>query len=322
MHKISIIIPIYNAEKYLGRCVDSILSQTFTDFEVLLIDDGSPDSSPAICDEYAKRDPRVRVFHKPNGGVSSARNLGLDNAKGEWITFIDADDYITKDLLYDYILDSDSSDLVIQGFSHNKDFDVSLPNQILDGEDLIDKFIDIDSEIKGFVWNKLYRRDIIKNNNIKFDENISMIEDLLFNIIFVKHCKSVRILNKINYVYFRHPKAACYKQHPFSSLSNTVFAFCEFYKNNEFANRQAFIKNKFIIYLFGLDVLRLAYKEQIDYKTRIKFIKYLKDFILPNKNIKFPNTTKHNKIINQFILHFSPAITDKLLIFAQKIMLK
>lgn len=93
MPKISVIVPVYNAEKYLHRCVDSILAQTFTDFELLLINDGSKDSSGVICDEYAAKDPRVRVFHKENGGVSSARNLGLDNAKGEWVVFMDSDDF-------------------------------------------------------------------------------------------------------------------------------------------------------------------------------------------------------------------------------------
>ena len=96
---ISIITPVYNAEKYLRCCIDSIIAQTFTDFELLLIDDGSKDKSGAICDEYAAKDARIRVFHKENGGVSSARNLGLDNAKGEWITFIDSDDWVKQDYL-------------------------------------------------------------------------------------------------------------------------------------------------------------------------------------------------------------------------------
>ena len=91
---ISVIVPVYNAEKYLSRCIDSILVQTFTCFELLLVDDGSTDCSGRICDEYAKRDTRIRVIHKENGGVSSARNLGLDNAKGEWICFCDSDDLL------------------------------------------------------------------------------------------------------------------------------------------------------------------------------------------------------------------------------------
>ena len=96
--KISVIIPVYNAESTLRRCVDSVLAQTFTDFECLLINDGSKDKSGEICDEYAIRDSRVRVFHKENGGVSSARNVGLDNATGEWIAFVDSDDWVGRNI--------------------------------------------------------------------------------------------------------------------------------------------------------------------------------------------------------------------------------
>ena len=125
---ISVIVPVYNTEPYLRRCVDSILSQTFTDFELLLIDDGSTDRSDAICDEYAVKDERVRVFHKENGGVSSARNLGLDEAKGEWITFVDSDDELLKnalDILYSNI--SSNAALIIsntrfEGFISRKTF--------------------------------------------------------------------------------------------------------------------------------------------------------------------------------------------------------
>lgn len=102
--KISIIVPIYKIERYLRQCIESILAQTFTDFELLLIDDGSPDECPTICDEYTKKDTRIRVFHKPNGGLTSARNYGLYNAKGEWIMHIDGDDWIEPHTLKNYIM--------------------------------------------------------------------------------------------------------------------------------------------------------------------------------------------------------------------------
>ena len=103
--KISVIVPVYNVEQYLPRCIDSILAQTFTDFELLLIDDGSTDNSGKICDEYAKKkDTKIRVWHKENGGVSSARNMGLDFAKGEYIQFIDSDDFIEKICLKLFII--------------------------------------------------------------------------------------------------------------------------------------------------------------------------------------------------------------------------
>src|SRR5690606_27364966 len=113
MPKVSVIIPVYNAEKYLRECLDSVLAQTFTDFEVLLINDGSTDASGKICDEYAEKDSRIKVFHKENGGVSSARNLGLDNAKGEWISFVDSDDTIEQETLA--TLANEVKDLDIDG---------------------------------------------------------------------------------------------------------------------------------------------------------------------------------------------------------------
>ena len=112
---ISIIIPVYNTEKYLRRCIESVLSQSFTDFELILVDDGSKDSSPQICDEYASQDKRVRVIHKVNGGVSAARNDGLDIAKGEYVTFIDSDDWVEREYLQS-LYDKRSLDFVIGNF--------------------------------------------------------------------------------------------------------------------------------------------------------------------------------------------------------------
>ena len=124
MHpKISVIVPVYKVEKDLHRCVDSILAKTFTDFELLLINDVSPDNCAAICDEYALKDSRVRVFHKENGGVSSARNIGLEKARGEWIAFCDSDDYVTPNWLESFeIAINKKLDFAVQGRYHIDDF--------------------------------------------------------------------------------------------------------------------------------------------------------------------------------------------------------
>lgn len=117
MPKISIIVPVYNVEKYLEKCVRSILAQTFTDFELILVDDGSPDSSGAMCDQFAEQDQRVKVIHKENGGLSDARNAGIEIATGEYLGFVDSDDYIADDmyeLLYTNIVKEDA-DLSICG---------------------------------------------------------------------------------------------------------------------------------------------------------------------------------------------------------------
>ena len=117
---VSIIIPVYNVEKYLAECIESVLKQTYQNIEILLIDDGSPDNSGKICDEYEEKDSRVRVIHKENGGVSSARNVGLEQANGEYITFIDSDDFVSESYIEElYIaLENGNSDLAFCKYNH------------------------------------------------------------------------------------------------------------------------------------------------------------------------------------------------------------
>ena len=120
----SAILPVYNVEKYLEECVESFLRQTFSDFEVILVDDGSKDSSPAICDEYAKNDSRVKVIHKENGGQSTARNVGLEKAEGQYIVYLDSDDFITSDTFFEDIynkIQETDSDIVL--YKYSKFFD-------------------------------------------------------------------------------------------------------------------------------------------------------------------------------------------------------
>ncbi len=200
--KISVIVPVYKAEKYLHRCVDSILAQKFTDFELILVNDGSPDNSGAICDEYAQKDSRVRVFHKENGGVALARNLGLDNAKGEWITFIDADDYIEDGFLY--IPDSAQDDLLIQNYKviEGENYDVKFENSIIPPTQ-IQEFINqnIDKLWLRTPWSKFFKREIIYKNKIKFTEGVKIGEDTIFVLDYLYYTKSVRYMASASYVY-------------------------------------------------------------------------------------------------------------------------
>ena len=201
--KISVIVPVYNVEQYLSRCIDSILAQTFTDFEVLLIDDGSTDNSGKICDEYAERDSRIRVFHKENGGVSSARNLGLDNAQGEWIFYIDSDDYLDisaldciapyclpKDIdliLFDYYIDYKSHKYyTYQTYYVDK---IKQINEILNGK------------VEGYVWNKVIRKSLLTKNDIKFPEKINLWEDMAMVIKLFYFASNVKLLKQGLYHY-------------------------------------------------------------------------------------------------------------------------
>lgn len=177
---ISVIVPVYNTEKYLHRCIDSVLAQTFPDFELLLIDDGSTDSSGAICDEYAAKDGRVRVFHKENGGVSSARNLGLDNAQGEWITFVDSDDYLESQYLQRFDINNANVDfhcahIQVEGWDEWQS--IPLKDKIWDD---FPKFLTENLRRLNFPFAKLFRLSIIRRENIRFDVQIRYGEDTLF----------------------------------------------------------------------------------------------------------------------------------------------
>ena len=180
---VSIIVPIYKAEKYLHRCIDSILAQSYADFELLLINDGSPDSCGAICDKYATKDSRIRVFHKENGGVSSARNLGLENAFGEWITFIDADDYVHPRFL-ESLYAKHRGDFVVGSFQlvgSKEKWNGIIEDSYYDKTSLRKKIIDISLAIHFYTpWAKLYSKNIIDNNHLRFDERMRSGEDWLF----------------------------------------------------------------------------------------------------------------------------------------------
>lgn len=190
---ISIIVPVYNAEKFIHRCIDSILAQTFTDWELLLIDDGSKDNSGAICDEYAAKDERIRVSHKENGGVSSARNKGLEVAKGDYLMFLDSDDALNKDtcaLLINY-QNEICADCVIFG-SKQESGTLWIPEEEKIYESLNVFKRDFEklllSELLSPVWNKLYRRKLIRSY---FPADMSFGEDLVFCLNYLRQCEKI-----------------------------------------------------------------------------------------------------------------------------------
>lgn len=222
---ISIIVPVYKAEKFLHRCVDSILDQSYTDFELLLINDGSPDNSGAICDEYAAKDSRVRVFHKENGGVSSARNLGLDNAKGEWVAFVDSDDWIDPIYLEKLIKDI-NSDWVIGGY-------VGIPG----GEKCSTKDCSYDKNSFGMLieqhqkdlirspWGSLLKLSIIRDNNISFDSKVRLGEDTIFNYQYLYYCESIKTISACNYFYYIGNEGISFNQKYELSLHEVQYIF-------------------------------------------------------------------------------------------------
>ena len=183
---ITVIVPVYNIEKYLRECIDSIRSQTYRNLEIILVDDGSTDSSGEICDMYSQIDPRIRVTHKENGGLSDARNAGLDTAKGEWVLFVDADDYIPAEACATYIecISNIEADVVISKeikYSDNKKCRIEGAKAIGDGlkvltseEAVLAVYYRI---LPIYAWGKLYRKEILKD--IRFEKN-RLFEDIFW----------------------------------------------------------------------------------------------------------------------------------------------
>lgn len=203
---VTIIVPVYNAQEYLHRCIGSILEQSFVDFELLLINDGSKDNSGVICDEYAAKDERIRVFHKENGGVSSARNVGLDNAMGTWVAYVDSDDWVAKDYLKNLVGHAKIGvDLVISFPTYiHTDGSSSKPNylpKLVDENNFEDIFVEHSMHQNTSPWSKLFRREIIESGSIRFCEEMHIGEDLLFLYTYMLSTAKIYISSDTDYFY-------------------------------------------------------------------------------------------------------------------------
>jgi len=204
--KVSVIVPVYNAEKYLHRCVDSLLAQSFTDFEVLLVDDGSPDHSGEICDAYARKDSRVKVFHKENGGVSSARQCGLDNAVGEYTIHVDPDDWVKPDMLeelYNKAKEEDA-DMVICDY-YLDGIQRKYVNQRPSSCDYQKVLYDLMfRKLHGSLWNKLIRRTCYKTYDVRLPKGLDYCEDVITLVQLWKNSIKITYVNKAFYYYDQH----------------------------------------------------------------------------------------------------------------------
>lgn len=242
---ISVIVPIYKVQDYLDECIESIISQTYSNIEVILVDDGSPDRCPQMCDEWAKRDSRIRVVHKKNGGLSSARNAGLDVAKGEYISFVDSDDFICKDALqnlYDRV-NNDKSIGITSGLIYRyQDGCTSIFNnkwfrkteKIIPASDFLLETMGLKTSFT--VWNKLYRRDIIGETRFRVGRNN---EDTLFmydlgkNMVY-KNALMVEIPLYVYYYRYREDSICTTTKVPLviDTLSNYEFMMADCKQNN------------------------------------------------------------------------------------------
>lgn len=260
---VSIIVPVYNAEACLRRCVESVLNQEYADFELLLADDGSRDSSGRICDEYAVADSRVRVFHKENSGVSDSRNLCLDQARGRYLQFLDADDWITANAtkLLVQAMEEHLCDLVISDFyrvvgervSPKGDIDEA---QVLSREEYASHMMENPANYYyGVLWNKLYRREIVERHHLRMDPAISWCEDFMFNLEYIRRAETFFALQVPVYYYVKTKGSLCTQGISISKtiqMKLTVFEYYnQFYKT--VLDEEEYEKQRLKIYRFLID---------------------------------------------------------------------
>ncbi len=208
-HSISIIVPVYNCEQYLPECIESILRQTYVDFELILVNDGSTDGSEAVCRSYA--DSRVRVFGQPNRGVSVARNSGLEEARGEYVVFVDSDDWLDPQALEVLMSQEQKADITFFGSLFRSEDSVArayIPEKRFYGsaEEVQQGLVELlfnprHPDYVGFTWNKMFRCDIIREHGIRFIEGLTIREDEAFTYSYVSHCRTMATLPALLYNY-------------------------------------------------------------------------------------------------------------------------
>lgn len=289
----SVIIPIYNCEKYLSRCLDSILNQTYKNIEIILVDDGSTDSTPNICKEYICENKNIVYFRKNNAGVCSARNKGIELSKGDYLLFVDADDYISSNYiekLVNYAI-KNHSEMVKTGYTLiDKDKKSETKNNY--SEQNIKKInkdytLFLTSSYFGYVWGTLIDSRIIKNHKIMFDKNLKFAEDLLFIFECFKKCQIVSYLNDVGYYY-------CENVESMTKKGNMEIRIKECYDN---------------IYVFSKFYDYIPDKELVSAKICSRLNMKLKYLIRTNLNINFRQFKKIYQDLVE-VLEFKKAIKD------------
>ena len=209
MDKISLVVPVYNVEKYISRCVNSLIRQLYTNIEILLIDDGSKDNSGILCDELAKRDDRIKVYHKANGGLSDARNYGIERADGDYICFIDSDDYVADDYcmkMYNAAI-KENADIVIcrydrfEGEEYTGSLESNEKYLVCDKHESLKNLYSVDGEMYTLAWNKLYKKSVI--GDIRYPVGL-VNEDEFTTYKYFLNSEKIVVLNTVLYFYFKN----------------------------------------------------------------------------------------------------------------------
>lgn len=309
MPKISIIVPVYNVEKYLRRCLDSIRAQTFTDWECICVDDGSPDGSGAILDGYAAEDGRFVVVHKENGGVSSARNAGLDAAHGEWITFVDADDWVESSLYETTLRLAKENDADLVQWNAEQFSDVKIVRKGKDKTEGMFNFILDHTYFSPSMCDKVFKKTL--SQGLRFPEGIALSEDRLFALQVYLACKNCFYINKIFYHYYVRGNSASH-----SINKNMIFQAEKIIVRMEQICKEILVKSD------SSALEHFIYEQKKDCKNQIlfmldKFDGNLFRNVFPEINRKLLKE-KSKVALVYFLLFFRMDIFARLILFIHK----
>lgn len=296
--KISIIVAVYNAEKFLETCLNSIINQVYKDFECILVNDGSTDNSLLICEKYSQIDNRFIIINKKNGGVGSARNAALDIARGEWITFVDSDDWIIPEYIQLFITNSFSADLIIQGFSRHLGKNYSknyIPLSIeITRKDILKQISYIYKYINSTIIKansfKAYKNDIIKNNALRYAEDIRDGEDFLFILKYIIHVDKIKTIPVAGYNYITYNSTLTKKDNDavlyFSWQKQIIKTVIDV--NNALGPCSDFL-NLLIIDLIQFSIKNIYLKNKTPKQERLNILAELLIYLNKEKNIACTN---------------------------------
>lgn len=280
---ISVIVPIYMIDRYVGLCIESIINQTYKNLEIILVDDGGKDRCPEICDLYKKKDERIKVIHKPNGGLVSARKAGLQHSNGEWISYVDGDDWIGPGFIEGLYTAASTSgaDMVCAGFtrdlfSRSASFTNTLPSGIYEGEKLKELWKNMVSMppyyrpgISTYVWNKLFKREILLDPQSRVDNRISIGEDGSVTYPALLSCSRVDVIDNVAYHYRQREDSMLKQSNGYSTEAQKLLYLYEYLMRwAERTPKELGIKEQIIDYVLSIAIMRSGGRlPQDDYST-------------------------------------------------------
>ncbi len=314
--KVSIVVPIYNGEKYIDNCVKNLLSQTYSNIEFVLVDDGSTDATARKCDSYAQKDSRFIVIHKENGGLSSARNAGTLAATGDYIWYYDVDDDITDTLVEDNIklaVETDSDVVMFCFWYYNVDTKEQIDNLIGDSfigdkEKFFNEFLirTIDNEVFNAPWNKLYKRSFLVKNGLEFLTKYPIYEDIIFASKMLQNAEKIVVNNKMYYTYYVRSSGSLitkYVDGYFDSVSKfyeNAMDYCGQFSDNK---TQIFKFSNLYVKLVNTNIKQISCKKDFSFNTKRKKIKDICNNEMFRKAVRISKLEEQRKkVIKHFVL--------------------